>query len=617
MTETREIMLGRHDPASIERALNEASPSPPFPPASNRAAWDEVREVIGEERVPELFDRASANTDVPALPATLYLEFARNGSREGYERPANRRREMLSNLALAECLEGEGRFLDPLLDVAWAICEESSWSWPAHQGDLAVMDHPVIDLSAAMTALYLAELDLLLGDRLDLALGRRIRHEVDCRCLAPYLRRHDHWWLFDSPEQPVNNWTAVCNAGVAGAAIHLENDVARLAEILARAARSLDDYLSTFDEDGGSSEGPAYWSYGFGYFTVLAHLVGHRTGWKLNFFEGEHVRRVARFPSRTRLSPGLYVNFSDCDRHISFIPAHLSYLSRRLELPDLARLAREQPESSEHELTWGLRNLFWRTEPVEGHFVPARHDWFGGMMWMISRQDPDDPDALVLATKGGHNGEMHNQNDVGNVIVHVGAESVIADIGRGRYTKSYFGPERYEHIANSSLGHSVPVPNGQEQLPGGEHGARLLQHLADDPADMVAFEVRDAYPPEADLDSLKRTVVVHRGPPAWVELTDEVRFTSEPADFESALITFGEAEVSPTSVLLRGERGALRVYFDPESVVPRVEVVEGVDLAEGPADVRRVVFALQDRAQEGSVRLRIEPEKASSGSDPG
>ena len=92
------------------------------------------------------------------------------------------------------------------------------------------------------------------GDRLDPALGRRIRYEVDRRCLVPYLQRHDHPWLFDSPDRPVNNWSAVCNAGVAGAAIHLEPDAARLAEILARAARSLDDYLSTFDEDRRSTK---------------------------------------------------------------------------------------------------------------------------------------------------------------------------------------------------------------------------------------------------------------------------------------------------------------------------------------------------------------------------
>ncbi|HJQ28620.1 MAG TPA: heparinase II/III family protein [Rubrobacter sp.] len=608
-----------HDPASIERALDETSPSPPFPPVPDRAAWQRAMKVIGEDQVSDLIAVADAYKEVPALPATLFLEFSRSGVREGYEQPANRRREMLSNLALAECLEDEGRFLDPLLDVAWAICEESSWSWPAHQGNLSDMDRPVIDLSAAMTALYLAELDLLLGDRLDPALGQRIRHEVDRRCLNPYLKRHDHWWLFDSPERPVNNWTAVCNAGVAGAATYLEADTARLAEILARAARSLDDYLSTFDQDGGSSEGTAYWSYGFGYYTVLAHLVGHRTDWKVDFFDGEFVRRIARFPARTQLSRGLYVNFSDCDRHASFISAHLAYLSRRLELPDLAHLAREQPcgGERERELTWALRSIFWRPELVEGSFVPARHDWFGGMMWMVSRQDPEDADSLVLATKGGHNGEMHNQNDVGNLIVHVGGESVIADIGRGRYTKSYFGPERYEHFANSSLGHSVPIPNGQVQVTGGEHGARLLEHRADHSSDLAAFELRDAYPPEAGLDSLTRTVVLHRGPPARIELRDEVRFTTVPGSFESALITFGDVDVSSDSVRLRGERVVLRVFFDPESVTPRVEVVEDVDLAEGPADVRRVVFAFPEPAKEGSVILRIEPEDRSAARPPG
>jgi hypothetical protein len=127
---------------------------------------------------------------------------------------------------------------------------------------------------------------------------------------------------------------------------------------------------------------------------------------------------------------------------------------------------------------------------------------------------------------------------------------------------------------------------------------------------MAAFELRDAYPPEAGLDSLQRTVVLRREPSgARVELTDEVRFATEPGTFESVLITFGEAEVSPDSVLLRGHLGALRVFFDPDAVESRIETLEDVDLAEGPADVRRVVFALSDPAREASVRLRIEPER--------
>jgi hypothetical protein len=61
-------------------------------------------------------------------------------------------------------------------------------------------------------------------------------------------------------------------------------------------------------------------------------------------------------------------------------------------------------------------------------------------------------------------------------------------------------------------------------------------------------------------------------------------------------------------VLLRGVRGALRVFFDPETVEPRIETIEDVDLAEGPAVVRRVVFAFPEPAREGSVHLRIEQE---------
>jgi hypothetical protein len=201
--------------------------------------------------------------------------------------------------------------------------------------------------------------------------------------------------------------------------------------------------------------------------------------------------------------------------------------------------------------------------------------------------------------------------------VHTSSESVIADIGRGRYRRAYFGPERYEHLANSSQGHSVPVPNGQVQAPGGEHGARLLDHRADDSAALATFELRDAYPPEADLESLTRTVILHRGPPARVELRDEVRFATGPGSFESALITFGVVEVCPSSVRLRGERGTLRVFFDPDVVRARVEVFEEVDLAEGPADIRRAVFAFTDPAQKGSVILRIEPEATSAPSSPG
>jgi hypothetical protein len=72
---------------------------------------------------------------------------------------------------------------------------------------------------------------------------------------------------------------------------------------IARAARSCDDYLTTFDSDGGSSEGPGYWSYGFGYYTMLAHLVEQRTDGAITFLDEDIVYKAAQYPLRTVLSP--------------------------------------------------------------------------------------------------------------------------------------------------------------------------------------------------------------------------------------------------------------------------------------------------------------------------
>src|SRR5690606_23433103 len=208
--------------------------------------------------------------------------------------------------------------------------------------------------------------------------------------------------------------------------------------------------------------------------------------------------------------------------------------------------------------------------------------------------------------KGGHNGEMHNQNDVGSIIVHVAGESVIADLGRGRYTKAYFGPRRYEHFVNSSRGHSVPLPNGYEQVPGEAHGATVLGHRADGTVSLVRFDLAGAYPPEVDVESLVRTVALDRGADGpHVEVIDEVRFGAV-GRFETALITLGTATVNGATVDLRGERGALRVHFDADAVTARVDE-HVVDFSDGERPVRRIALTVKEAAAAATIRLRIEP----------
>ena len=111
--------------------------------------------------------------DIPILLASVYREYVTNGNRTHYQDPYFLRREMALALAAAESYENKGRFTEKLMDVVWAIMEESTWIIPAHRycapyvpsaslggvfGDNALHG---IDLFSAATAGTLASVYLL------------------------------------------------------------------------------------------------------------------------------------------------------------------------------------------------------------------------------------------------------------------------------------------------------------------------------------------------------------------------------------------------------------------------------------------------------------------------
>jgi hypothetical protein len=87
-------VLTQYNPLDIEFALRTTSPVPPFPPATDREAWERIATGLGKQAVAEVIAQAEADaqSSIPALPATLYLEFQRTGQREGYQDPVRRRR---------------------------------------------------------------------------------------------------------------------------------------------------------------------------------------------------------------------------------------------------------------------------------------------------------------------------------------------------------------------------------------------------------------------------------------------------------------------------------------------------------------------------------------------
>ena len=53
-------MPSRHNPVDLEQVLRTTAPPPPFPPASERAAWRKVNDSLGEAALDEWRARTSS-----------------------------------------------------------------------------------------------------------------------------------------------------------------------------------------------------------------------------------------------------------------------------------------------------------------------------------------------------------------------------------------------------------------------------------------------------------------------------------------------------------------------------------------------------------------------------
>lgn len=596
----------------VSSVLKKSQGTRMFPSIEDRAAWKAIGARMGEEWVAELTIKAVSETEkkLPILPASLFLDFHRTGTRVNYEREWGRLSRGLGLLALAECLENEGRFLDTLLDRAWRLCEASTWELPAHTKDLPRPGIHRIDLVVVHVAQELAFLVHTLGERLHPVLVERIRYEVDRRVFEPYLDEDVRFnW-----QTGTSNWNAVCCGGVICAALGLEEglDAERLARIVTRAQNHILHSMHGFGRDGGTSEGILYWGYGFGNFVSASAVLERRTGGELTLLQGEHVRNISLFPVRTELSPGAYPSFSDAAPRYRLPYWQAYWLAERLQLPALARTAWDQGVRSRPQPSGFLGSLLMvsldtPTAPSEARVTPAS-TFLRGVEWLVARAQPENRDGLMLGAKAGNNAEHHNHNDVGGYVVHWKGESLLVDPGAPVYTRDFFGPKRYGFFAAASKGHSVPMVNGLEQRPGRDAAAKILERTSSDESERFVMDIAAAYPPKAGLTSLVRSFELERSGAGHLTLTDRVEWEKAKGSFQEVLITFGDVEkLSPGRLRIQGEKGAIEVAYEPQEASVEIETFETstFQLRVPNPQVRRI--AIQVTGEEPEVRLVITP----------
>lgn len=261
------------------------------------------------------------------LKMSEYTLFIETGDRTAFERKYFERRHDCSYISIAYWLTEDEKYVKPLIDGVFRICDEFTWCLPAHVG---LNTNPSIefikthiDLFQAETGRLLTDIDVLVGDKLPYYVRERISDEVRKRLIEP-LKRRDFGWHMDC----TNNWAAVCAGGTGVALLHYGTE-AEISHYLPKLYNAMENFLSGYNEDGCCMEGYAYWNYGFGYFVIFARMILDYTNGEVNYFKREKVKNIASYVQKVRMGKKKIASFSDGGDTFTFSPGLMSYLDRK------------------------------------------------------------------------------------------------------------------------------------------------------------------------------------------------------------------------------------------------------------------------------------------------
>ena len=540
----------------LSRILCSAANYRPFP-AYGDAAWRALPEET--KAYYKGFVQGLSGTDLlAALPATRYMDFARNGNRARYEAIYFQRRVNLLGLCMAECIAGDGALIDDIINLAWAICEESCWVLPAHYkfkfgnnpSPLCDPDDPhMIDLFAAETGSLLSWVYYFLHDEINKhapQVSRRIEIEIKNRILAPFLTDHSGWWMGLVNDEPVNNWNPWINSNVLVAFLVMEGDPARRIEGVKLGAKSIQRFVDGYFPDGGCDEGPGYFNVAGASLIDYIEELDYATGGALNLYTQPLIANMVQYIARVFIHGDYYVNFADAHARITIASGLLERMGQRLGDESLCRFARHAMATGHTPKSYAVtRHTHYRTiasllayQPADAanspYTAPKGH-YFEGIEVMTARKCADDPSGIFVAIKGGHNAESHNHNDIGNFVLYRDGLPVVIDAGVGTYTKVTFSAQRYSLWSMCSDHHNLPDINGCTQFPGRDAAARDVAFATDGNTDTMTMDIAGAYPAEAAVERYTRTLTYDRAAQT-VTVRDDYQLSAAKAPLKHYLL---------------------------------------------------------------------------------
>jgi hypothetical protein len=591
ITAQQNLLSGKYSAQQLQELLISKSDWAPFPRITDRTGWAKANADMMQAIVKQATSYLTYKW--PSIPATTSLLIERNGNRSEYEAISYEKREVLGTLVLAEVFENKGRFVDPIINGIWNICEESFWGVPAHlphnkeYSGLMDVSQPFVELFSAETATFLAWTDYFVGDKLDSVspqIRKRIYNETNNRIFQPLMNKPHGWMAANANGRPPNNWNPWICSNWLNAALLLEKDSTKRTRMIAKLLTVLDAFLNPYPQDGGCDEGPGYWGAAAAALYDNISLLNLATNNAFNYvYENEKIKNMARFIYRAQISENYFLNFADADPQPNMAASMIYRFGESIHDTSMMQFGAfyRKPANGRIIRSHYFRNLFELFMQHEyqqsAQRLPLPADaWFPGIQVMIARDKQGSTQGLFVAAQGGHNDESHNHNDVGNYIVYYDGAPVLIDIGRGTYTRKTFSDKRYTIWNNCSDYHNAPTINGANQLPGAKYKAARVTYNSNKSYAELSLDIAGAYPEQAAATGWQRTVRLNRGKNVVVK--DSYTLKKSDSITEHLMTCYPAEVIKPGELVIHcqsknGNQKDFVIHYNARQMQPSIEKV--------------------------------------------
>ena len=521
-----------------------------------------------------------------SLCASDFLMYARNGNRSVFEDKYFPRRTDLTTLVAAEAAEGEGRFVDKILDLVWMILEESTWIVPAHIAPFAAPKAGLpatyagkrnfTDLFAAQTGAIVAAAYYVCHEKFDEispVINKRILENLNDRIIELFATRPERRIWMNG--EWVNNWCPWIISNILTATALTPTSVETRTKVIEGAILGLEKFIGQYGEDGACDEGPVYWRVASGAVYNALLVIRDMTGGRIDVFGDEKIRNMGEFYPNMHITGDRFLNFSDARPRDAVVKSwgyDWGRLSGSETMTSFWKMRYNGVDVSCHSSGDTCYKFFYRlcSESIkkEGAPKPKTRIYYESLRLGAMREYADTDKGFYLAMLGAHNPHSHTHADLGTIWVFHDGKPIFIDAGTGRYTRLTFSAERNNLWWIRSDHHNIPTINGKMQAIGVEYVTSEAVYDKDNKT--FSLNLKGAYPADAEIDTYKRTASLGEG---QVTVTDTVKskidgeiqfnylLTTEPVFIEDGVFTV-------QGVKVEYDRSLIFSYDSPDVTMP-------------------------------------------------